>query len=510
MGFPARADTHPAGVQFAGFEGRRPGRVWRMIRFSCKCGLEFNLPEDRAGSMVQCPRCALLVDVPTADELAWMSDDGTLAVDGDAAGTAGHAVPGQTLAQMYRAYSRKLTHADGVPIDLRPDYADDAAAPVVETHRPERIAPRYDPVTGERIIPLALKDEPPTPVIPLGVLVDPSELDPLPFADEVDAYGPTDGLTDGGVRPVMAIPVAAVPVRAAPVRPLPVRPVRPAAGAVPSLAYATGATGRQVTARTLAIDLLTRPANLTVLFFVFWFYALAVIVRQPLELLAGVGHLSGAAVLLLDVPLWLLAAHYGCVVEDIGPDAIDELPRPLRNFSVGDDLFAPGLRVVAALLICYGPLAVFAAVTGLARPAEGAVAVLLAAAGSALFPAVVLTLVTGTTVLNLTPARVAGVAAACGGQYLLSAAAAAAALALTAAFVLGPDALPALGRLPHAHATQRFTVIVPGLALTAYATHLFAWHLGLMYRAHHDSFPWLAQRHVRAPRPDRPSPPRAV
>jgi hypothetical protein len=440
-----------------------------MIRFSCKCGFEFKVAEDRAGGTVQCPRCALLVDIPRADELAWLAPDGTYALDETAVAPA---VPGQTLAEMYRAFSRKTRDDDGVEKDLRPDeehFRRIGDEPDVQTHRPVRIAPHYDPVTGERIVPLSLMDEDPQAVLPLAVLVDPSEPEELPEAI---------------LEPDIPVATAVSPV-------FPVR----------SLGYATGATGHSVSVTSLAVDLLVRPANVTVLFFIYWFYLAAYLLKIPLTTYALFLHVPPPLLNLVNLPLWLLAAHYGCVVEDVGPEAIDELPRPLRNFSLGEDLFGPMLRVAAAGVICYGPMIVVTVATGLEAPPAAAATVALAAAGTFLFPAVVLTLLTGTTVLNLTPGRVIGVIGHCGPQYALSVVMAGLAGVLSIWIVLGPAVLPVIADIPGAHAADHVAVLVPGLALTAYVTHWFAGHLGLMYRAHHDSFPWMAQRHVRTPRP---------
>ena len=65
-----------------------------MIRFACKCGFEFNVTEDRAGHMLQCPRCSLLVDVPRREELSWLGPDGTYAVTDT---KAGRRLPKQTV-----------------------------------------------------------------------------------------------------------------------------------------------------------------------------------------------------------------------------------------------------------------------------------------------------------------------------------------------------------------------------------------------------------------------------
>src|SRR5690606_10205277 len=54
----------------------------------------------------------------------------------------------------------------------------------------------------------------------------------------------------------------------------------------------------------------------------------------------------------------LLLAHYSMVVEEIGIDERDELPRPLRNFHLYEDMLAPAMHLLFALGICYWPLVV--------------------------------------------------------------------------------------------------------------------------------------------------------
>ena len=40
-------------------------------------------------------------------------------------------------------------------------------------------------------------------------------------------------------------------------------------------------------------------------------------------------------------------------------------------------------------------------------------------------------------------------------------------------------------------------VVLPALGAGVYLMHYFMWYLGLMYRSHHDQFPWVLQRHIR-------------
>ena len=500
-----------------------------MIRFPCKCGFEFNVADDRAGELTQCPRCGLLADIPRADEATWLAPDGTYAIDESTGRPA--LAPGESLADLYRAYSRKRTDEDGVPLDLRPDEDDlrlVGEEPPAGFHKPQRIVPRYDPETGERILPLGLKDEVPRAVVPLEPDAgagdddaDELQFKPVAVRPEYRSAAVRPGAAARAAAPprravpasplavsplpVSPLPASPLPVEPAPVMAVPVMPVLPVppAGTARSLTYATAGTAGPVTLSSLALDLIVRPPNLTVLFFVWWFYAAGTGVKLALNLFAGVVNASPTAIALLNVPFWILLAHYGCVVEDVGTDAIDELPRPLRNLSIGDDVLFPAIRVAAAAAICFGPALAVAEVGHLSRGPVAAVVLLLTAAGTFLFPAVVLTLLTGATVLNLTPVRVLGVAATCGGQYAVSALACGATMAITVGLVLGPAVFPQLARFPVLVKADNLIVLVPGLAVAAYVTHLFAWHLALMYRMHHDAFPWVAQRHVPRPRPPR-------
>jgi hypothetical protein len=45
--------------------------------------------------------------------------------------------------------------------------------------------------------------------------------------------------------------------------------------------------------------------------------------------------------------------------------------------------------------------------------------------------------------------------------------------------------------------------MLPVLLASVYVLHFFCWHLGMLYRANHATFPWLAQRHIKTERPPR-------
>ena len=133
-----------------------------MIRFPCSCGQPYDVPEDRAGSSFQCMRCGKLVDVPALSDLEHLAADGTYGLDDkpleppDAA----------TLESMMLAFSRGKVDIYGHEKDLRNTQADFAGLGEPEMlefadEAPDyrrAVAPKYDPVTGELIRPMEVKE----------------------------------------------------------------------------------------------------------------------------------------------------------------------------------------------------------------------------------------------------------------------------------------------------------------------------------------------------------------
>jgi hypothetical protein len=427
-----------------------------MITFPCnKCGYAFEVPLDLAGSAIQCPQCNVLADVPTLDDLPNLNPDGTFGFE-----SANSSTETVTAGELHRAFTRQTTDSRGREKDLRM-HAEDLRNVGVD-EGPMRVAPRYDPVTGELITPLALKDETPIPVLSIATEVDPATVDHLDY---------------------VAVPTPVLPL--------------PAPGPVKSLSYAAGESRRVVTMATLAIELLM-PANLVVMLFVLLGYTAGHYTTIGLSLFAGLFFKHAPGFLLLNLPMWFLIAHVGCVLEEIGPDAFDELPRPLRNFSIGEDLWFPAIRVMLAMLICFAPLCVLLQLLDPANPVTPAIDIVFGATGIFLFPAVLLTTVTGTTILNLQPDRVGSVIRLAGLQYFASVM-----LFLLAAvpsvYYVGNELLfPGKLSAPLFAALDRPGPMLAILAGTVYVLHFFTWHLALIYRNHHDDFPWLAQRHVKA------------
>jgi hypothetical protein len=260
-----------------------------------------------------------------------------------------------------------------------------------------------------------------------------------------------------------------------------------------SVGYAVGEARKQITPGTLAIELLM-PANAVVLFFAFLFYIFTGFIGAFLAV--GAIYLQ-VSLQVLNIPLWLILANYGCVIEDTGPDNRDELPRPLRHFSLGEDIFNPLFNVVLAALICYFPAFLASMPRWNLGSAQTPLVMLATLAGSFLLPAVLLTTVTGVSLLNLRPDRVVSVIRICGADYILSVGVYLLALLPSVFYLVSPKILPTNSTNPVITHLHEPYVTLPMMAIAVYLGHYFCWHLGLIYRAHHDEFPWLLQRHIK-------------
>jgi hypothetical protein len=125
--------------------------------------------------------------------------------------------------------------------------------------------------------------------------------------------------------------------------------------------------------------------------------------------------------------------------------------------------------------------------------------------GSFFLPAVVMTTITGTTMLNLRPDRVLSVIGRCGGDYLLAVGVFLLSALPTAFYLLAPNTDWMNPKIA-AH-LQSAIVYMPVLAVCVYLMHYFCWLVGLMYRIHHDQFPWVLQRHISTRHHTNMSPP---
>ena len=133
-----------------------------MIRFPCSCGQTYEVPEDQAGNSFQCTRCGRLVDVPVLSDLKNLAADGTYGLDEKPVEQHESA----KLEEMMLAFTREKIDIYGNEKDLRPTQDDFAALGGPETLEfadddqtdGRRNAPKYDPVTGELIRPLDVRE----------------------------------------------------------------------------------------------------------------------------------------------------------------------------------------------------------------------------------------------------------------------------------------------------------------------------------------------------------------
>src|SRR5690606_3194333 len=100
-----------------------------------------------------------------------------------------------------------------------------------------------------------------------------------------------------------------------------------------------------------------------------------------------------------------------------------------------------------------------------------------------------------TTFLNLRPDRVLGVIRACGRGYLVSLAGCLATLGIYFGHIFGYHVLPQAWIVDHPwlnvlrHPSVEYTTLL----VAVYFGHFFTWHLGVLYRRHHEQFPWILQ-----------------
>lgn len=416
-----------------------------MIRFACHCKHVFEVDEEMAGGMIQCTACGRLNDVPTLGDLPHLTEDGTYKVDVERP----EDDPAR-LAQLALYYSKSTVDADGDEIDLRLRAEDIAAAGA---------DPDDDgiPLAGD--VNVARRMSAPKYDPETGELIRPLELKPDPEAEPISPA---------------SIPVAKAAIN-----------------------YARGETAKRVTPFRALLELLM-PVNVAVMAFVF---VVHILLQMSLVVV-----LSGLVFLFVAPLLFAMAlmSHYGNVIDEIGPQDRDELPRPLRSVSLREDLWDPFVNVAASFMLCYLPVGVAATQTaghpGLPRTV---ILALLGVLATVFLPAVMLTTNTSGSFVNLRPDRLIGVMRTCGANYAVAILAGAVAMGaygggmamadLALVSILGGDLG---GSIPN---WVKWTLGYPLLAVGIYLAHFFCWYLGLLYRAHHADFPWVLQRHHKDP-----------
>jgi hypothetical protein len=199
----------------------------------------------------------------------------------------------------------------------------------------------------------------------------------------------------------------------------------------------------------------------------------------------------------------MVIAHFSNVVEEVGPNANDELPTPLRNVSWWEDVILPWWNFTIAHLLCYLPSMIIL-LSSTMRQNMGTrnwimTVLSLEVLGTFLFPAVFLTTATSGTVNNLRPDRIFGVITTIGWRYLI-----AVALWFVGSAVYWISSYVAIVYFASLMQTFLFFrqaklgigLALGGLFVGIYIMHVFCWILGLFYRHHHAEFPWVLQRFV--------------
>jgi hypothetical protein len=274
--------------------------------------------------------------------------------------------------------------------------------------------------------------------------------------------------------------------------------------AMATLSYATRGTLGTMSF-TNAFFRLFQPGNLAVMGAIFVMHAISWPVLAVI--------LQGIIFIGFAIPFFLIGmiGHYGNIVDDVGRGEHDELPRPLRDLHLYDDLWHPFCNVFAALLLSYFPMSI-AGVLDDAKVISPAIAAMLSAIlaglGSFVFPAIFLTLQTSGTPVNLRPDRVFRVITISGPMYFVVTAIWIVAATLYSWGIFGPGValLNMMSTNTPKLALWHFTV--PILIGGIFMTHYFCYCLGLLYRAHHADFPWVLQRHIRTTPPGIIAPPR--
>ncbi len=302
----------------------------------------------------------------------------------------------------------------------------------------------------------------------------------IDIKDEAEGKPKYDPITGELVRPIELKTDAA----AAPVIPM----------AKPALTYAVTGLEKHVGAAQALVELF-KPLNLVVMGAILLAHLFGQVVAATV--IAGIFFI---APVLLGVAA-LIMAHYGNIVDEIGPTGRDELPRPLRDASFGDDIWRPFKHVFAALILCFWPMMLL---VNLPDTMWVVIGVPMFVLGSFFFPAVLLTLCTSGTVENMRPDRVMKVIASCGASYFTAVLAWLIALPIYLFGIVAVNfTMMKLFFKPQATSIV-FTapVAIPILFVGIMAMHYFGWVVGLLYRNHHAEFPWVLQRHVSTRRKD--------
>lgn len=423
-----------------------------MIQFRCRCSHAFEVPDEEAGTSLQCPSCGLLVDVPTLEDLPGLMPDGSFEVelsptpleDRPRPASLEYAKPSRRTPSRTEAsgIDRRLSLEEFLKVGAPED--DDLLPLKGEDRRPKpkSLRPKYDPVTGELIRELAVS-QPPQPA------------------------------------PLMAQPV--------------------------TLGYERKkAGGKPITIWFPFAEMLALP-NLVV--------CGVVTAMCFLQMVLGVSVPYLFLTILFPIALLLMViAHFANVIDETGPTGTDEMPTPLRSGSLYDDMIRPLFQVMVAYVLAYAPIVFFNLYI---QSLPWQVNLGLVALFFILIPATLLTMTTSGAANNLIPHRMFSVIGASGWHYwVVTAMGFAATVAFLNGLLwclsIGATVMHRLFTGPVSTAKTllgvphwvEFLLAIVFMFAGVYLVHVFCWQMGLLYRFHHERFNWVLQKHDKTERSD--------
>lgn len=404
-----------------------------MIRFKCSCGQHYEVEDHRAGESFQCEQCLRLVDVPGLGDLASLEEDGTLKLQEPAV------IPNDLAAKM-RTHAHRDDLRQNIDEFFRLDEVSPADAPL------PRRAPRYDPITGQRIEEIDLAPDPRPSASPI-----PKNLTPA--------------------KP--SIPQVLIDLNRN------------------KLTWWT-APGRLISGRSLMAVSFVVLAHMVV--HLFMLLPAANVLLLPLSL--------GIALAIL--------AHYANTMEEIGPQDQDEIPVLMRQVSLSQDILHPLYALIMAGAFSFWPAMVLNALSDYLGWTDELTLVIwgMSLLGCLIFPAAALTSVTSGALQNMLPKHVFSVIRAAPARYGLACGAfllglGGYGLALptmnwsSMSFFTGTHPLSPWKNVLAGFAGT-YTFILVGI----YFMHLASVWMGLIYRDHYASFNWVYQKHERQNRTD--------
>lgn len=405
-----------------------------MIHFVCICGEPFDVPAEMAGESLQCPACRRLVDVPRLSDIDAFENDGTVRLNDS------HQTP-SALVDKLRAFG----HRD----DMRPSLEEFLIAGTGDpaTTPKERPKPRYDPVTGELMLPVEIANDelPPPPPVDTGAPV-------LGYARTVPQAGLAD---ERGKLNWWAVPWRLL-----------------------------GGWSLMALIIIWAVHVFCMVGVMIPGFNVFFILPAFVIVL-------------------------IMVAHYTNTIEEFGPNERDNIPVLLRSVSLGEDVIQPLFKCGVSSLYAFFPLLAIAIFSPPHAFRDYPLLWLAPLGwGLLLFPAALFTMVCGGVVHNLMPQRLLSVVIAAPVRYALASMVFYVALfgycvALDTIEISPPTALVPSATQSQLLKTVANASITAGMfAGVVYLMHLAAAWLGLIYRSKHNDFNWVLQRHERVYRDD--------